>query len=203
HEKRQSWEAFLTQVMSSTGTRSNLNYLDQLHKFHKQQGSNLTRFPSVDKRPLDLYRLKKAVEVRGGFHNVCKHKKWAEIGRDLGYSGKIMSSLSTSLKNSYQRYLHPYEEWVKTAKPGVQQQLEAEYGGPITPSPAASPMKKVLNNGTPIRSDSPLARHSTSIDAGENTDTDKTMTDSTPAGTPLPGRSGFTPVNSGFTPVNG
>ncbi|RPA87112.1 PLU-1-domain-containing protein [Ascobolus immersus RN42] len=190
--------------MSSTGTRSNLNYLDQLHKFHKQQGSNLTRFPSVDKRPLDLYRLKKAVEVRGGFINVCKGKKWAEIGRDLGYSGKIMSSLSTSLKNSYQRYLHPYEEWVKTAKPGVQQQLEAEYGGPITPSPAASPMKKVLNNGTPIRSDSPLARHSTSID--DSTDADKTMTDSTPVGTPAPaGRSGFTPVNNSgtFTPVNG
>jgi len=108
--------------------------LDQLSKYHKQHGTNLNRFPSVDKRPLDLYRLKKAVEIRGGFSNVCKHKKWAEIGRDLGYSGKIMSSLSTSLKNSYQRYLHPYEEWVKSAKPGVQQQIEAEQGGPITPS---------------------------------------------------------------------
>ncbi|EOD44979.1 putative phd transcription factor protein [Neofusicoccum parvum UCRNP2] len=85
------------------GTRANLNYLDQLAKFHRSRGNNLNRFPSVDKRPLDLYKLKKAVETRGGFDRVCKGKKWAEIGRDLGYSGKIMSSLSTSLKNSYQK----------------------------------------------------------------------------------------------------
>ncbi|KAL8976473.1 MAG: hypothetical protein Q9177_006850, partial [Variospora cf. flavescens] len=124
------------------GTRTNLNYLDQLHKFHKQHGMNLNRFPSVDKKPLDLYRLKKAVETRGGFEKVCKLKKWAEIGRDLGYSGKIMSSLSTSLKNSYQKWLHPYEEYLRVAKPGVQQQLEFEYGGPFTPPAAHSPMKR-------------------------------------------------------------
>ena len=117
-------------------------------KFHKQLGTNLNRFPSVDKRPLDLYRLKKAVEVRGGFQKVCKLKKWAEIGRDLGYSGKIMSSLSTSLKNSYQRWLNPYEEYLRLAKPGVQQKLEHEHGGPLTPSPADSPLKR-SHQGTP------------------------------------------------------
>lgn len=125
-----------------SGTRANLNYLDQLAKFHKQHGTNLNRFPSVDKRPLDLYKLKKAVEIRGGFDQVCKMKKWAEIGRDLGYSGKIMSSLSTSLKNSYQRWLQPYEEYLRVVKPGVQQQLELEHGGPYTPSPNQSPMAK-------------------------------------------------------------
>ena len=74
----------MARLTSDTGTRTNLNYLDQLSKFHKQQGMNLNRFPSVDKRPLDLYKLKKAVETRGGFDKVCKLKKWAEIGRDLG-----------------------------------------------------------------------------------------------------------------------
>lgn len=131
------------------GTRANLTYLDNLARFHKQYGTNLNRFPSVDKRPLDLYKLKKAVEVRGGFDKVCKDKKWAEIGRDLGYSGKIMSSLSTSLKNSYQRWLHPYEEYLRTAKPGVQQQLELENGGPYQSSPIYSPNKATfpLQNG--------------------------------------------------------
>ena len=101
----------------------------------------MTRFPSVDKRPLDLYKLKKAVDSRGGFDKVCKGKKWAEIGRDLGYSGKIMSSLSTSLKNSYQRWLQPYEDYLRIAKPGVQHLLELENGGPFTPSPNTSPTK--------------------------------------------------------------
>ncbi|KAF2858581.1 PLU-1-domain-containing protein [Piedraia hortae CBS 480.64] len=113
--------------------RVNTDYLDQLAKFHAQSGTNLNRFPSVDKRPLDLHRLKKTVEAKGGFEMVCKGKRWAEVGRELGYSGKIMSSLSTSLKNSYQKWLLPFEEWLRLAKPGVHQQWESANGGPVTP----------------------------------------------------------------------
>ncbi|KAF2191990.1 PLU-1-domain-containing protein [Zopfia rhizophila CBS 207.26] len=183
------------------GTRANLNYLDQLSKFHKQHGNSLTRFPSVDKRPLDLYKLKKAVETRGGFDRVCKQKKWAEIGRDLGYSGKIMSSLSTSLKNSYQKWLHPYEEYLRVVKPGVHQMLEYENGGPFTPSPAPSPMKKSAQ-GTPTANaaDSPAMRASAALNATLQNENALTPT-------PEPPRpvisSGFTPVNAGgFTAVN-
>ena len=165
---------------------------------------NLNRFPSVDKRPLDLYKLKKAVETRGGFEKVCKLKKWAEIGRDLGYSGKIMSSLSTSLKNSYQKWLHPYEEYLRVAKPGVQQQLEFEYGGPLTPSPAPSPMKR-SHQHTPssLHSDSPIIRASTALNASIKEPEEKGKT-SPLAEPPRPVMSsGFTAVNSnGFTPVN-
>jgi histone demethylase JARID1 len=118
-----------------------------------------------------------------------------------------MSSLSTSLKNSYQRWLFPYEEYLRLAKPGVHQQLEFEYGGPLTPSPANSPIKKSHQN-TPssLRDDSPAIRASdalnTSIrDVNEYRNTP--MLDA-PAPTPPPTMSsGFTPVNaSGFTPVN-
>ncbi len=192
-----------------TGTRANLNYLDQLAKFHKQQGTNLNRFPSVDKRPLDLYRLKKAVEVRGGFDKVCKHKKWAEIGRDLGYSGKIMSSLSTSLKNSYQRWLNPYEEYLRLAKPGVQMKLEHEYGGPLTPSPAESPLKRSQADSPGGSQDpAPVARtsaHSHVSSRGRGKDSNQSEEPKVP---PLDTRrpthpSGFTPVNGpGFTAVN-
>jgi len=186
------------------GTRANLSYLDALAKFHKQQGNNLNRLPYVDKKPLDLYRLKKAVEARGGFDKVCKLKKWAEIGRDLGYSGKIMSSLSTSLKNSYQRWLCPYEEYLRVAKPGVHQQLELEYGGPFTPSPAPSPMKRSsVNTPSSLRGDSP-ARHATdalqtTLNGHKEGDRDTPMADAPPP----PPQSGFTAINSGgFTAVN-
>ena len=165
---------------------------------------NLNRFPSVDKRPLDLYKLKKAVETRGGFDKVCKLKKWAEIGRDLGYSGKIMSSLSTSLKNSYQKWLHPYEEYLRVAKPGVQQQLEFEYGGPLTPSPAHSPLKR-SHQHTPssLRGDSPAVRASATLNATlkEPEEPDKNIPMPEPPRTVT--SSGFTAVNTGgFTPVN-
>ncbi|MCJ1370030.1 hypothetical protein MMC20_001242, partial [Loxospora ochrophaea] len=175
-----------------------------LQKFHKQNGMNLNRFPSVDKRPLDLYKLKKAVETRGGFEKVCKLKKWAEIGRDLGYSGKIMSSLSTSLKNSFQKWLQPYEDYLRVAKPGVQQQLEFEYGGPLTPSPANSPIKR-SHQHTPssLRDDSPAIRASVALNASiRDSDEHGRGTPSTEPPQPLQ-PSGFTAVNAGgFTPVN-
>ncbi|QQK43545.1 PHD transcription factor (Rum1), putative [Penicillium digitatum] len=204
------------------GNRANMNYVDGLAMFHKQHGTNYSRLPSVDKRPLDLYKLKKAVESRGGFESVCKTKKWAEIGRDLGYSGKIMSSLSTSLKNSYQRYLQPYEEYLARAKPGVQQQLELEHGGPYTPSPLQSPMthKPMFDeNGTPskVRDETPsLPRMATShtpmaYTPMAHTPMEKSPEKPTPPIEPTPPPSsrpaaaGFTPVNSslgGFTAVN-
>ncbi|KAM3069046.1 hypothetical protein ACMFMG_004225 [Clarireedia jacksonii] len=188
-------------------TRANLTYLDQLAKFHKQHGTNLNRFPSVDKRPLDLYKLKKAVETRGGFEKVCKLKKWAEIGRDLGYSGKIMSSLSTSLKNSYQRWLFPYEEYLRLAKPGVHQQLEYEYGGPLTPSPANSPMKRsVQHTPSSLRGESPAMRATDALNTNMlKEEFDKGMKNIPmldPPPKPQSVTSSFTPVNSGFTPVN-
>lgn len=187
------------------GTRANLSYLDALAKFHKQQGTNLTRWPYVDKKPLDLYRLKKAVEARGGFEKVCKLKKWAEIGRDLGYSGKIMSSLSTSLKNSYQKWLCPYEDYLRIAKPGVHQQLELEYGGPLTPSPAPSPLKRSnVNTPASLRAESP-ARHATDATQdgqSKTSDRDVSMSDA-PASNTSTSTTGFTAINSGgFTAVN-
>lgn len=129
-----------------------------------------------------------------------------------------MSSLSTSLKNSYQKYLHPYEEYVKTAKPGVQQQLEAEYGGPLTPSPAGSPAGK-LGAKIALRSpgglpESPLA-HAKNVSNMFNavirekpvdTDNDSPMPDATPeaADARTSSAGGFTAVNNGggFVAVN-
>jgi len=170
----------------------------------------MTRWPYVDKKPLDLYRLKKAVEARGGFEKVCKLKKWAEIGRDLGYSGKIMSSLSTSLKNSYQKWLCPYEDYLRIAKPGVHQQLELEYGGPLTPSPAPSPMKRsnVPTPASPLP-DTPARNATDALQASvegrsKDSDPDASASDTpkSTSGFTAVKSGGFTAVNSGFTSVN-
>jgi histone demethylase JARID1 len=189
------------------GTRANLNYLDQLAKFHKQRtGTNLNRFPSVDKRPLDLYKLKKFVEDKGGFDTVCRQKRWAEIGRDLGYSGKIMSSLSTSLKNSYQKWLQPYEDWLRYSKPSVLQQQEIENGGPYTPSPGPTPIKSHQPTPHSMGPSSPAVRASAALNASLQ-DGHSPISAPVPSVEALPARpivsAGFTPVNAGgFTAVN-
>lgn len=111
-------------------TRSTMSYLDKLAKFHRQQGTTLTRPPTLDKHPIDLYQLKRAVDSRGGFKEVCSNKKWAEVGRELGYgSTKNITSVSTVLKNAFQKYLLPYETYLEKAKP----EFLREMG--LTPSP--------------------------------------------------------------------
>ena len=111
-----------------------------------------------------------------------------------------MSSLSTSLKNSYQKWLHPYEEYLRVAKPGIQQQLEYEYGCALTP-PENSPMRH-SHQPTPtgLRDDSPAVKASNTLSSvARPANKDPVEVDA-----PHPPRlsSGFTAVNHGFTPVN-
>lgn len=71
--------------------------------------SFITKAPLIDKRTLDLYKLFRSVLIRGGFMEVVNKKLWAQIGRELGYKGKIMTSLSSSLKSAYLKFLHEFE----------------------------------------------------------------------------------------------
>ncbi|KAM7216436.1 Lid2 complex component lid2 [Rhypophila decipiens] len=205
------------ELNSVEGTsRTSQSYQDGIAKYHKQYGSVPGgRMPQVDKKPLNLYKLKKAVEQRGGLNQVIKLKKWAEIGRELGYSGKIMSSLSTSLRTSYEKFIDPYEAYLKMAKPGVHQQLELKYGGPLTPSPAPSPMKRsTVHTPMSARDDSPARNATDALQASINghakdADRDTPMPDAGPASVAEPSggftainTGGFTAVNAGFTSVN-
>ncbi|KAG0095347.1 hypothetical protein BGZ93_006008 [Podila epicladia] len=98
-------------------TRTNINYLDQLYKFHRQQGHPVLKIPQLDKRPIDLFRLKKEVAARGGYQKVTAGKKWAEIGRGLDYTRKQCTSLSNALKSAYVKVILPYEVYLsKQAK---------------------------------------------------------------------------------------
>lgn len=50
--------------------RASLNYIDQLYKFHMQNGSPMRGLPLLDAKPIDLYHLKEVVEQLGGFRVV-------------------------------------------------------------------------------------------------------------------------------------
>ncbi|RKP09517.1 JmjC domain, hydroxylase-domain-containing protein, partial [Thamnocephalis sphaerospora] len=93
-------------------TRANMNYLQQLYRFHRQQGTPVRHVPQLNKRPVDLYRLRKEVLSRGGFDQVCREKQWAAIGRALKVDGKTCTSLSNSLKTFYLKIIAPYERYL-------------------------------------------------------------------------------------------
>lgn len=122
-----------------------MSYLDKLAKFHRQQGTTLTKLPSLDKQPIDLYALKRAVDARGGFKTICSDKKWAEVGRELGYGGiKNVTSVSTALKNAYQKYLLPYEMYLEKAKPDFLRDMG------LTPSPQQERKRENSNLSTGV-----------------------------------------------------
>ncbi|KAF9921329.1 hypothetical protein FBU30_008683 [Linnemannia zychae] len=100
-------------------TRTNLNYLDQLCKFHRQHGHPVFKIPQLDKRPIDLFQLRKEVTARGGYQKVTAAKKWAEIGRGLNYTRKQCTSMSNALKNAYLNIITPYESYLAKHKPAV------------------------------------------------------------------------------------
>ncbi|GJJ69513.1 [histone H3]-trimethyl-L-lysine4 demethylase [Entomortierella parvispora] len=141
-------------------TRTNLNYLDQLYKFHQQQGKPVTKVPTLDKRPIDLYRLKKEVAARGGYLKVTSGKKWAEIGRGMDYTRKECTSLSSALKAAYVKVVLPFEIYLsKQAKPAPEmptptQKREHSTDQPVKeqastpPPPSSKPSVNIFSTET-------------------------------------------------------
>lgn len=89
---------------------------DDAHRHKSKVPLFLSKVPTMDKRPLDLFELFRFVVIRGGYTEVINKKLWAQIGRELGYKGKTTGSLSTWLKMSYARILYPFEEFLGERK---------------------------------------------------------------------------------------
>ncbi|KAJ3718020.1 jumonji superfamily protein [Lentinula guzmanii] len=95
-------------------SRAKLNFLEQLYRFHKQQGNPRIVVPTINHKPLDLWLLRKEVHKMGGYEAVTKGKKWPEVARTLGYTS--VQGLSTQIKNSYARVILPYEDFCERGR---------------------------------------------------------------------------------------
>ncbi|KAF8622184.1 hypothetical protein AX15_007296 [Amanita polypyramis BW_CC] len=95
-------------------SRAKVNFLEQLYRFHKQQGNPRVAVPTINHKPVDLWLLRKEVQKMGGYDAVTKNKKWSDLGRILGYRG--IPGLSTQLRSSYSRVILPYEHFCQRAR---------------------------------------------------------------------------------------
>jgi len=48
-------------------SRAKLNFLEQLYRYHKQQGNSRVSIPTINHKPLDLWLLRKEVQNLGGY----------------------------------------------------------------------------------------------------------------------------------------
>ncbi|KAG6845439.1 hypothetical protein H0H87_009347 [Tephrocybe sp. NHM501043] len=138
-------------------SRAKLNFLEQLYRYHKQQGNIRVVVPTINHKPLDLWLLRKEVHKMGGYETVTKEKKWSDIGRILGYRG--IPGLSTQIKQSYTRVILPYEHFCEKAKntPGIAQvhdpQLKTHHNIQSSGKPQSSPKKPSRLSSAPINAD--------------------------------------------------
>lgn len=56
--------------MMEASARASINFLEQLYLFHRQHGIPVLAVPTVEGKPVDLWRMKKEVEAQGGYATV-------------------------------------------------------------------------------------------------------------------------------------
>ncbi|KAF9977974.1 hypothetical protein BGZ73_004257 [Actinomortierella ambigua] len=160
-------------------TRTNLNYLEQLYKFHRQQGTPVNKIPQLDKRPIDLFRLKKEVTARGGYHKVTATKKWAEIGRTLDYTRKQCTSMSNALKTAYLRIVLPYETYLeKQGLSGAVRRDDVVNNGGVKQEKREASMESVASGSS--QNNTPHSNGNGSSSAASTTTTTKAATRDVP-----------------------
>ena len=93
--------------------------MEQVKSYYKLRGKSTTNIPKLDKKDINLYRLKKEVALRGGIQRVTGRKLWAEVARELGYVRKNWTRVSNTLKTAYQKVILPYETWYGKHKRGT------------------------------------------------------------------------------------
>ena len=84
--------------------------LIRFHTSYTNDKKRLVRFPTIDRRAVDFFRMFLIVAQRGGVDAVVKNKEWAHIGRELGYPN--FHTLSTSMRSVYMRVVHPFAQWL-------------------------------------------------------------------------------------------
>ena len=51
-------------------SRAKINFLEQLYRFHQQQGNTRVSVPTINNKPMDLWLLRKKVHELGGYDAV-------------------------------------------------------------------------------------------------------------------------------------
>ncbi|KAI0244138.1 hypothetical protein L0F63_001281 [Massospora cicadina] len=101
--------------------RPRLNFMENFKAHCQQTGApNKALAPIFCNRKLDLYGLHCQVEQMGGYIAVSREKRWAEVGRNLGYESSEHANFSTNLRVLYEKHLKPFDNYIKcapTAKP--------------------------------------------------------------------------------------
>lgn len=150
-------------------SRAKVNFLEQLSMFHKQQGNADATIPIIERKTVDLWRLRKEVNKVGGILTLNRTDAWGDVTETMGFPRYC----SAHIKKAYMEVVHPFDEWSIRAKASLSQSplypyadasasrppnFKSEPGSPTKPS-RMSGMRSVPRQSTsslaaPIKLDS-------------------------------------------------
>ena len=128
--------------------RLRLTFVENLCRFMAKRGTPLERLPVVDYQVLDLCRLFREVNKRGGMVSVSEDKRWAEVARTLG----LQASSGSVIRQHYQKMLHPYELYKKRDSEEVLSKPTMS----ASSTPALNSADSTANSATTIKEEASL-----------------------------------------------
>lgn len=98
-------------------SRAKVNFLEQLSMFHKQQGNADASIPIIERKTVDLWRLRKEVNKIGGVLTLNRTDGWGDITETMGFPRYC----AVHIKKAYMEVVHPFDEWSIRAKASLSQ----------------------------------------------------------------------------------
>ncbi|WVF70046.1 hypothetical protein IAT40_004833 [Kwoniella sp. CBS 6097] len=93
-------------------SRAKINFLEQLSMFHNQSSESEISIPTIDRQPLDVWKLRKEVNKAGGYLELDRTKDWPKITEMLGHK----STWSPHVREAYMSIVLPFDRWALRAK---------------------------------------------------------------------------------------
>jgi len=130
-------------------SRAKVNFLEQLSMFHKQQGDAKATIPIIERRTVDLWRLRKEVNRVGGVLTLDRTDGWADVTETMGYNRYS----AVHIKKAYKEVVQPFDEWSIRAKASLSQSPLTPYSDaaatrpPVFKEEPGSPTKKARMSG--------------------------------------------------------
>ena len=93
-------------------SRAKVNFLEQLTMYHLQQGDSKVTIPVIDRKPIDLWQLRKEVNKIGGYDEVTRLKGWPVIAQKMG----LHESYWPNIRSAYIRIILPFDTFAVRAK---------------------------------------------------------------------------------------
>ncbi|KAK6904001.1 hypothetical protein I203_107513 [Kwoniella mangroviensis CBS 8507] len=94
-------------------SRAKINFLEQLSMFHNQSNNKEEiTIPTIERQPLDVWKLRKEVNRSGGYLELDRTKTWSKVTDSLG----LKSTWIPQVREAYMNIVLPFDNYSVRAK---------------------------------------------------------------------------------------